>query len=134
MMKLTSLKRKKYQRYINRIIRKLNKNIKDDWVWNGRFTISQKQSKFYTYYDGSGAQLYILLECKDNKTNKTVTSWFETDLFVEAKIWEWVNHCIVENFDVWAEDPNPFDQAKLEGRYAKFDIRRFAKDEIYICG
>ena len=132
-MKLTSLKRKKYQRYINKIVRKLNQNIKNDWVWNGRFTIRQKQSKFYTYYDNSGAQLYVLLECKDNKINRTATCWFETGLFVEAKIWEWVNRCIVEYFDVWAEDLNPFDQAKLEGRYAELDIRRLAKHEIYIC-
>lgn len=117
MMKLTSLKRKKYQRYINKIIRQLNKNIKNDWVWNGRFTIRQKQSRFHTYYDNSGAQLYVLLECKDNKINKTIQHWFETGLFVESHIWEWVNQCIVEYFDVWAEKPNPYEQAKLEGRY-----------------
>lgn len=123
MMKLTSLKRKKYQRYINKIVRKLNKNIKNDWVWNGRFTIHQKQSKFYTYFDGSGAQLYVLLECKDNKTNKTAQQWFETGLFVESKIWEWVNQCIIENFNVWAEDPNPYELAKLKDKYGKLNFK-----------
>ena len=123
MMKLTSLKRKKYQRYINKIVRKLNKNIKDDWVWNGRFTISQKQSKFYTYYDGSGAQLYVLLECKDNKTNKTATSWFVTGLFVESKIWDWVNDCIIEHFDVWSENPDPFKQATLGCRFLMLKLK-----------
>ena len=123
MMRLTSLKRKKYQRYVNKIVRKLNKNIKNDWVWDGRFTICQKQSKFYTYFDNSGAQLYVLLECKDNKTNKTAQYWFETGLFIESKIWYWVNQCIVEDFNVWAEDPNPYDQANLEGRYAKINFK-----------
>ena len=121
MMKLRSLKRKKYQRYINKIVRDLNKNIKDDWVWNGRFTICQKQSRFHTYYDNSGAQLYVLLECKDNKTNKIVTSWFETGLFVESKIWCWVNQCVIEDFNVWAEDPNPYEQAK--SRYAELNFK-----------
>lgn len=123
MMKLRSLKRKKYQRYINRIIRQLNKNIKNDWVWNARFTVRQKQSKFYTYSDGSGAQLCVLLECKDNKTHKITQSWFETGLFVESKIWYWANQCIVEIFNVWAEKPNPYDQANLEGRYAELNFK-----------
>lgn len=127
MMKLTSLKRKKYQRYVNKIVRELNKNIKNDWVWNGRFTISQKQSKFYIYFDGSGAKLYVLLECKDNKTNRTINHWFETGLFVESKIWEWVNQCIIEDFDVWSENPNPYELAKLRDKYGKINFKEIGR-------
>ena len=32
------------------------------------------------------------------------------------KIWEWGNYCITETWKVWQEDPNPNEQARLEGR------------------
>ena len=31
-----SQKRKKYQRAVNRLVRTLNQDIQNDWLWNGR--------------------------------------------------------------------------------------------------
>ena len=33
--------RKKYQREVNRIVRKWNQSIKNDWLWDGRFVLRQ---------------------------------------------------------------------------------------------
>ena len=54
--------RKKYQRTVNKIVREANRNIKDDWLWYGRFTISQVAAYFTPFEDKSGALFQFILE------------------------------------------------------------------------
>ena len=50
MMWLTSMNKKRHQREINRLIRKINKSIEKDELWNGRFCIKQVGSpQWYIY-------------------------------------------------------------------------------------
>lgn len=39
--------RKKYQREVNKIVRKWNQSIKDDWLWDGRFVLRQYAAYFW---------------------------------------------------------------------------------------
>ena len=107
--------RKKYQRAMNAMVRRANKMIKKDWLWNGRFVISQTQASFVPYADHSGGDFAVILECKDTKTGRTMSKIFDnydndTDLYF------WINDCIVEYFEVWEEVPNPREVAIAEGR------------------
>ena len=110
-----SYKRKKYQRAVNLYIRKFNKDIKTDWLWNSRFTLRQKESYFLPFEDHSGAEFIVVLELTDNKTGHIEVKQFN-NYDIEWKLYEWANHCITEVWDVWKEDPNPNEQARLAGR------------------
>jgi len=112
---MKTLKRKKYQRAFNKAIRKFNKNIKDDWLWNGRFVMRQAAYDYEMFHDKSGALFHVLVELKDMKTGKVETKWLDNYDF-SWKAYEWANYCITETWDVWLEDPNPNQQARLEGR------------------
>ena len=112
---LRSVKRKKYQRALNKAVRKLNKNIKNDWLWNGRFIMRQQCAFFAPFEDKSGAEFSVILEFKDTKTGRVETNMFD-NYDAEWKIWEWTNYCIANVWNVWSEDPNPNKQARLEGR------------------
>lgn len=112
---MTTLNRKKYQRAMNKFVRDMNKNIENDWLWDGRFVIRQKQYHFKPFADKSGAEFFVLLSCVDTKTGEERTAWFNNFDF-GWQIWMWVNDTIIHDFKVWDEDPNPRVQAILEGR------------------
>lgn len=107
--------RKKYQREVNRIVRKWNKAIADDWLWNARFVLHQYAAYFWPYEDKSGATFNVWLEFTDTKTGAQEIMDF-TNYDLDWHLGEWLNRCITEYWKVWDEVPNPNEQARLEGR------------------
>lgn len=112
---LTSQKRKKYQRAANKLVRTLNEDIKNDWLWNGRFVIKQEWTRFAPYEDHSGARFTVGLVMIDNKTGRKEYTYFD-NYEIEWYLWRWANDCITTIWNVWSESPNPNEQARLEGR------------------
>lgn len=106
---LTSKNAKAHQRRMNRAMRELNKNIENDSLWRGRFYVHQIARQRYVYEDGSGMELWVTLEFVDRKTGRTkqlletVNYWTS---FCSRLFWE-ANTFIVEDVNVWAEDPRP---------------------------
>ena len=115
MHKRSVYNRKKYQRDMNKIVRKMNKSIQDDWLWNGRFYIRQTGAWFHPYSDHSGALFEAILECVDRKTGKKTEKVFD-NYSMSFNFYLWVNECITEIFKVWDEVPNPNEQARAAGR------------------
>lgn len=112
---MTSQKRKKYQRAVNHLVRTFNKDIQDDWLWNGRFEISQEWSAFEHFEDHSGSMFCVGLVITDKKTGYKEYAQFD-NFDIEWYMWKWANDCITMIWDVWKENPNPNEQARLEGR------------------
>lgn len=112
---LKSLKRKKYQRAVNKLVRDFNKIIKKDWLWNGRFMMRQGPSWFTIYSDHSGAQFEFILILTDIKTGRKEAKVFNNYNCL-YQMWHWANECIVTYWKVWSENPNPCEQAHFEGR------------------
>ena len=118
---ITSLKRKKHQRALNKAIRFHNKAIENDSLWKGRFFIKQLKSYFWIYEDKSGAELSAELMFCDKKTGfyyierDTDNSWLFPN-HRAASIFSTMNTFIVEKCDVWSEIPSP--------RYDKADYRK----------
>jgi len=107
--------RKKYQREVNRIVRKWNKSIKEDWLWDGRFVLRQYAAYFWPFEDKSGAEFSVWLEFTDTKTSaKEIKNFnnYNLDWYLGA----WMNKCITEYWKVWDEKPNPNEQARAAGR------------------
>ena len=68
---ISSAKRKRHQRIVNKYVHQLNKQIKDDELWRGRFYCKQIASQFWHYVDGSGSVLSVHIRFYDKKTGGT---------------------------------------------------------------
>lgn len=112
---LKSMNRKKYKRAVNKLVRTFNQDIQNDWLWNGRFVISQEWSRFQSFDDHSGALYYVGLVITDKKTGYKQYNYFD-NYDIEWHMWSWANKCITDDWKVWDENPNPNEQARLEGR------------------
>lgn len=106
---LTSQNRKRHQREMNRIVRKLNKQIQQDSLWQGRFVIRQIESQWIRYEDGSGTELWVKLKFIDRATGRyyvgahTVNQW--RGLRANGwRVFEIMNWLITEHWNVWNEE------------------------------
>lgn len=108
----TSHNRKVHQRALNHCVRRMNQALIDDDLWQGRFFIRQKQSQFRPYEDGSGADLYIILEMCDRKTGITTTIGNSANHYItwNGSHFFWaMNDFIIENCKVW-ENEKPYEE------------------------
>lgn len=107
-----SMNRKKHQRAVNRIVRKMNKDLAEDSLWRGRFICRQKEAHFRIYEDMSSATLYVLLEMIDKKTGMTKQYWtnsfYLSGFFGRSKMFLAMNDFIVNTCDVWHKE-RPFE-------------------------
>ena len=99
--------RKRAQKKINKSVRTLNKNIKNDSLWRGRFVVRQLKSFWWRFEDGSGGELHALLEIRDLKTCLHM-SFFVNNYNTSWKLWENGNKFIAEYSGVW----NNIDEVK----------------------
>ena len=111
--------RKKTQRHINSVLRKLNKNIENDDLWLGRFYCHQKSICYTPSEDGSYLYANVAVEFIDRKTGKNFTHLFHKEAFMGNcwRLWEAMNDFIVTYCRAWAEVPppsihNPWDYRK----------------------
>lgn len=108
--------KKKYQREINKMVRFVNKTLNKDWLWQDRFYVHQNFFCAIPYADHSGMMVHYILEIKDNKTGRIEQQSFDTfDTIYD--IFRWINDCIIQYWNIWSEDPNPYEVAKIEGRH-----------------
>lgn len=107
---LTSQDRKRHQREMNKLVRKLNKNIENDSLWQGRFYIRQVDSYWYQYEDKSGYELIVTLRFIDKKTGfywDTREAVNHLRFYNGSRLWWTMNKFITEKTGVWKEDPRP---------------------------
>lgn len=113
---MTTLNKKKAQRRINKIIRGVNESILKDDIWNGRFYLQQLASWIYPWADNSGLTGNVYCKMIDLRTGFTKEYMFDLIDFEHpftSHIWLTVNKFIVEDSNVWAENPNPYYQEKI---------------------
>ena len=96
---------------MNKIIRKMNKNIEQDLLWKGRFCARQVGSPQWTVYDDkSGAELFVHILFIDKKTKTvmlkadTVASWCYLNAL---KVWYDMNYFITEWCETWRGEERP---------------------------
>ena len=103
----TSSNRKVHQRALNAVIRRLNRAIEQDDLWQGRFFVKQEKAAFLPYEDHSGYELYVLLKFCDRKTGQ---EWYARDsanhwmLWGGSHLFREMNDFIVERVNVWANE------------------------------
>lgn len=106
---ITSKKRKVHQRKLNALVRDINRSIRNDSLWQGRFFIRQYSAdQFYKYEDNSGGTLYVRLRIYDKEDMKYQEYFGDTCVichFNGARLWFTVNDFITEISSAWESDP-----------------------------
>lgn len=103
---LTTLNRKKHQRWLNKQFRAVNKSIEQDDLWRGRFYIEQISNQFTIYEDHSGAYLWVKYACVDKKTGLAQLNW-NNSYTLSSHSWNlfwFINNFIVDQIQVWENE------------------------------
>lgn len=101
---------RKLRRGICKNFRMMNNNLRDDFLWRGRFEIRMKDFQYKKYPDNSGYQVWVYAQFIDHKTGQTKESW--GDYFDWTSGWSMfveMNNFIIEDCHVWEydkKDPN----------------------------
>lgn len=93
----SGLNRRKHQRKVNKLVRQLNNNIKNDWAWLGRFEMRQIHSDFIIFADKSGAYLSCYFEIIDKLSAQRKLIRIEENQFMEYDLWRSMNDFITED-------------------------------------
>ena len=97
--------RKRYQRNFTKLVRKYNKAIEDDDLWQGRFVCRQIYSHWENFDDGSGGILHTVIRCVDKQTRQYKDFTFEYADWIRTFHWHFsmdiLNKFIVEDIDAW---------------------------------
>lgn len=111
----TSLKRKKHQQVINKIVRAINKNIQNDPAWLGRFEMRQIHNEFVVFDDKSGAYMICFLELIDKKTRKGKIVRIEESQFFDSNVWGAMNDFICDDLEIpaWSEPVEDFRDVEI---------------------
>lgn len=92
--------RKKAQRYINKCVHALNKNIAEDYLWRGRFVARQVDAAWERFDDRSGGILEVAIELRDKKTNKINIVTID-NYDANWHLWDFMNEFITLFCRVW---------------------------------
>ena len=104
-----SQNRKNHQRALNTLARKINKNVKEDPMWKGRYCVRQYKSWWRTYCEEPNYYVfYAQFIFYDKKTNKTyltdIKSANDWQFLGGYKLWREMNDFILDS-GVWQEEP-----------------------------
>ena len=98
--------RKEYQRKFTRLLRQVNKAIREDELWLGRVEVRQISARWEEFEDGSGGILHTVLRCIDKKTRQYKDYTLEYAPWMHTINWkismEILNKFFVEDLDVWS--------------------------------
>ncbi len=95
---------KKTMRKVNKVIRKLNKNIANDSLWKGRFVVRIIDRQRKRFEDNSGYWYRFTLQFIDKETGYYSLAWLNDLAFTfggGAKIWWIMNDFIIKDINVW---------------------------------
>lgn len=101
----TNKKLKKTQKKVNKVIKNINNNILNDFLWNGRFIVTQEDRNFLP----CGIVLYKL-KFTDLRTNRTYSYWRDDyDILYGVRLWlelnDFIIRCRYENDKADGVDP-----------------------------
>lgn len=126
---------KKYQRKFTKLIQQYNKAIDKDDLWLGRFHMIQIRSRWEAFDDNSGGILHAVIRCFDKKTRQykdyfiTYAPWMRTiHWHIQMDI---LNQFVVEDIDVWKENPNPRKSVKDWTKINDYKLDKNSNEDLF---
>ena len=100
--------KKRHFRKLNKVLRQMNQNIKEDTLWRGRFYVKPIGHQWYRFEDGSGWNMYVVVRFIDRVSGITWDVGNDVNSFCfGAKIWRLMNEFITERAPTWSQEPRP---------------------------
>ncbi len=116
-------KRRKLQRQVNKVVKNMNLDIRNDPLWKGRYFARQVDVAFLNWEDNSGVEMKFALKFMDRKTKQSREYYFDTYTSgakrLNWELFEAMNDFII-NSGVWAENPRPTYDNTLDYRKEHF--------------
>lgn len=104
--------RKQYQKNLTSALKEVNREIKKDNLWFGRFEIRQGETHFLKWDDNSGGILFCRMRAFDKATGYYKDYRFEySGKYCDWKVWQIVNKFITQDCAVWRSG-DPRDQVR----------------------
>lgn len=125
--------RKNYQRKLNKKIRNINKSLREDTLWKGRFEVKQVDAHWERFTDNSGGVIYAIIRLVDKKDGYYKDCIIEYAPWLTCFSWELnsrINKFIVNDCKVWDENPKPSENSD-DYRNIKVDENIFKIDRNY---
>ena len=123
--------RAKYHKGAMKMIRQLNKSIVNDELWRGRFVAMAKEEQWVRFSDNSGGILVILVRMYDKKTKQYRDYRWEYAPYFHTNAWHLSmdigNTFVVEDINVWEEDPKPDIHNVIDYTKVKMDWEKLNK-------
>lgn len=101
--------RKKYHRKLMRLIHEVNRSIRNDPLFLGRFEIGLRNESWECFDDNSGGILYCTIRAFDKETRQYRDYFLQYAPYFSTIRWkvysDIMNDFIVERSDFWKERP-----------------------------
>ena len=115
---ICNFNKKKQQRLMNKLVRRMNKNIELDPLWKGRFCVRQVGSPQWTVYDDkSGAELFVHLLFIDKKTKKVMLKADTVAVWSHLNAWRLLfdmNYFITGWCETWRSGKRPSEKNAID--------------------
>ena len=122
--------RKNYQRKLNKKIQNINKSLREDTLWKGRFEVRQIDAFWEKFSDNSGGVIHVIIRLVDKKDGYYKDCIIEYAPWLMGFSWELnskINEFIVNDCDVWNENPKPSENS-IDYRNTKIDENIFKQE------
>ena len=124
--------RKKYQKNLASALKKVNRGIKRDELWLGRFEVRQGETHFLKWDDNSGGILFCRMRVFDKATGYYKDYRFEySGKYCDWKLWKMVNSFITVDCATWRSG-DPYDRVHDYRRIAVPHSLLNAKENYFL--
>lgn len=137
-MNMKNKLRKKYQKNLASALKGVNRDIKRDELWLGRFEIRQGETQFLKWDDNSGGILYCRMRVFDKATGYYKDYRFEySGKYCNWKLWDIANKFITVDCAAWrSEDPrdrvHDYRKTAVPHDLLNAEVNYFLREEYFV--
>ena len=129
--------RKQYQKNLTSALKIVNREIKKDNLWLGRFEIRQGETQFLKWDDNSGGILYCRMRVFDKATGYYKDYSFDYyGKICNWKLWQIANKFITQDCAVWRsgdprEQVHDYRRIGVPQELLNAEVNYFLKEEYF---
>lgn len=129
--------RKQYQKKLTAALKGINRNIRNDDLWLGRFEARQGRTNWHEWDDKSGGILYCTIRLVDKATGYYKDYVYDYyGKYCNWKLWEMVNKFITVDCAVWRsgdprEQVQDYRRIGVPQELLNAEVNYFLKEEYF---
>lgn len=119
--------RRSYQRKLNKVVKDMNENIANDYLWKGRFVFHIMATEFERFPDGSGGLLHAIIRGYDKAEGyykDYIIEYAPWLLYSDVEVWRIGNDFITKDSSGTYRNGNPFKDKDNIPDYTKVKVHK----------